>query len=253
MPFCCLLKTLFLITGLMMSAQSTFAAIDYHQRAEQIRANAPSIQVENYTAQNIDGWPVYLSNQLLKENPERMARVKLMLKQQMERVKNALPADIVTRLQDVPIWISPTYEGTGPKAEYHPGAGWLKANGRHPQLVKCVEITNTQIFEKEIRRMPVLLLHELAHAYHDQVLGFQHSEVKAAYEAAKEKGIYEQVALRANGKLVRSYALTNEREYFAELTESYFGINDFYPVNREELQQHDPHMAKLLPKLWGVE
>ena len=45
--------------------------------------------------------------------------------------------------------------------------------------------------------------------------------------------------------------MTNAMEYFAELTEAYFGVNDFYPFNRSELQRHDPEMAKLLSKVWN--
>ena len=47
-----------------------------------------------------------------------------------------------------------------------------------------------------------------------------------------------------------AYALTNVREYFAESTEAYFGLNDFYPFPREERREVDPQIAKLLPQLW---
>ncbi|NBV48711.1 MAG: hypothetical protein EBR95_06670, partial [Verrucomicrobia bacterium] len=33
-------------------------------------------------------------------------------------------------------------------------------------LAKAIEFTNVDRLEPEIRRMPVLVLHELAHAYH---------------------------------------------------------------------------------------
>jgi len=46
--------------------------------------------------------------------------------------------------------------------------------------------------------------------------------------------------------------LDNEREYFAECTEAFFGRNDFFPFTRDELEKHDPEMFKLLRKLWQV-
>jgi hypothetical protein len=57
--------------------------------------------------------------------------------------------------------------------------------------------------------------------------------------------------LHINGRHIAHYALTNEKEYFAECSEAYFGTNDFYPFVRAELVEVDPGMAKLLEKVWG--
>ena len=97
---------------------------------------------------------------------------------------------------------------------------------------------------------PYVVLHELAHSFHDQVLSFDESSIIAAYEDVKEKGIYEEVMLYT-GKTVRHYGLSNHKEYFAESTESYFGVNDFYPFVRAELEVHDPVMFSLMEKFWG--
>jgi len=97
-----------------------------------------------------------------------------------------------------------------------------------------------------------MVLHELAHAYHDQVLGFDHPKVKAAYDAAKKSGTYDKVLIW-NGRVGRHYAMTNHKEYLAETTEAFFGTNDIYPFVKAELRQHDPAMYALLAELWGVE
>ena len=98
--------------------------------------------------------------------------------------------------------------------------------------------------------MPMLALHELAHGYHDQVLGFDHAEVEAAYRRARDSGSYDAVERPSSGKKEKAYAMSNAKEYFAETTEAYFGVNDFFPFNREDLKKHDPRMFKLLEKLW---
>jgi dipeptidyl-peptidase-4 len=97
---------------------------------------------------------------------------------------------------------------------------------------------------------PAVILHELAHAYHDQILDFEHPEIIAAYDAAMEKGIYNR-ALLYDGKIVKHYATTNHKEYFAEATEAYFYRNDFYPFVRAELKQHDPVGHALMENVWG--
>jgi dipeptidyl-peptidase-4 len=46
-----------------------------------------------------------------------------------------------------------------PRAEYHPGAGWLRDNNRDPAMEKGVEYTNVRIFERETQRISVTALH----------------------------------------------------------------------------------------------
>jgi dipeptidyl-peptidase-4 len=84
------------------------------------------------------------------------------------------------------------------------------------------------------------------------VLGFDNAAVIAAFERAKQAGIYENVLLYT-GKTVRHYGLENHKEYFAEGTEAYFYRNDFYPFVRAELKEKDPPLHDLLAKLWRDE
>jgi hypothetical protein len=165
----------------------------------------------------------------------------------------AVPVIAVAELRKVSLWVSPEYPGVKPRAEYHPDANWLREHGRDPAMAKGVEFTNVRLFESETTRMPAFALHELAHAYHDRVLGNSHAGIKAAYEEAKASGKYDKVERRdARGQVstARAYAMTNPQEYFAETTEAFFGTNDFFPFTRAELKQHDPEMFALLEKLW---
>jgi len=102
--------------------------------------------------------------------------------------------------------------------------------------------------------MPYLLLHELAHAYHDLVLGFDQREIRAAFEQARDSKSYDKVKRFTGNKIVtdKAYAMSNHKEYFAENTEAYFGKNDFFPFNQAELKTHDPKMHDLVAKVWGV-
>jgi dipeptidyl-peptidase-4 len=97
---------------------------------------------------------------------------------------------------------------------------------------------------------PMVVLHELAHAYHDEVLGFDDPRIIAAYKQAMDKGLYDKV-LTYTGREVQAYAATNEKEYFAEATEAYFYRNDFYPFLGAELKRHDPVGYDLMVEIWG--
>ncbi len=197
----------------------------------------------------VEGWTVRVSERLIKEDRKAVQRALALLRAQLKTIAKRVPTKALAHLRTVPLWFSPLYEGTGPKAEYHPAAGWLRKHGRDPAMAKAIEFTNIGIFEKECKRMPMFVLHELAHAYHDQVFGFNDPEIKAAYERAVERGGYDAVKNHA-GKTMRAYAMTNPMEYFAELTESFFGQNDFFPFNAAELRQHDPEMYVLLERIW---
>ena len=215
----------------------------------------PASAKASHQQRKIAGWTVHIHERLLAEQKDDTEKMLQLLTAQLKGIIRVVPAHAVERLQKVPLWISPEYPGVKPRAEYHPGAAWLRANGRDPVMVKSVEFTDVRNFEREVIRMPVVVLHELAHAYHDQVFGFDHAEIKAAYEHAKASGSYDKVERWfGNGRpntFERAYAMTNPQEYFAETTEAFFGRNDFFPFTRDELEKHDPEMFKLLQKLWN--
>jgi len=207
---------------------------------------------------SVEGWTVLVNERLLAQDKAATAKALELLRAQLQEIVRAVPAPAVAKLRQVTLWFSPEYPGVKPKAEYHPGAGWLRDHGRDPAMVKGIEFTDVRNFEAETRRMPNFTLHELAHAYHDRVLqrGFDNSEIKAAYEHAKTSKTYDKVERWfGNGRpntFERAYAMTDPMEYFAETTEAFFSRNDFFPFNRAELQRHDPGMEQLLAKLWGV-
>ncbi|HEX2751098.1 MAG TPA: hypothetical protein VHM91_24025 [Verrucomicrobiales bacterium] len=204
--------------------------------------------------QTIAGWTVNVSTVLLEKEPAATAKALEMLQKQLEDIIKTVPKAAVTELQKVPLWISPEYPNTPPRAEYHPDAGWLRSHRRNPAMARGVEFTNVRIFEAETRRMPCFALHELAHSYHDRVLGFGEPRILLAYDKAKAGGKYDSVERRdSEGRVSkgRAYAMTNHKEYFAECTEAFFGTNDFYPFTKEELKQQDPDMFALLETVWN--
>jgi len=210
-----------------------------------------------YETRDIQGWTVLVRPELLAvENRGATEKAMAMIDQQLAEVARVVPGPALAELRKVRIYLSPPYPGLSPKAEYHPSAGWLRANGRDPAMAKAVEFTNLGLLERELQRMPMLALHELAHAYHDQVLGFENPRVRAAFDKAVTAGTYASVSRRDwQGRQtdgVRAYALTNDKEYFAETTEAFFGRNDFFPYNRKELEKADPTAVEMLRIAWGA-
>ncbi|MBM3826129.1 MAG: zinc-dependent peptidase [Verrucomicrobia bacterium] len=210
-----------------------------------------------YVTSDLRGWTLHVRKELTAGGKAAVTeRAVQLVGAQLDDVVRLVPAPAVAELRRIPIYFSPQYAGTHMRAEYHPGKQWLSANGRDPAMAKAVEFSNLEILDREVKRMPMLTLHELAHGYHDRTLGFDHPAVLKAYEAAVKAGTYATVSRRDwQGRVttgIRAYALTNHKEYFAETTEAFFGKNDFFPFERQELERADPTGFAMLREVWGA-
>lgn len=202
--------------------------------------------------QDIEGWTVHVDPKLLKgEHKEIGARALKMLANHLQRVAILIPEPQLGKMKKLEIWIEHRHPTLG-AMQYHPSVEWLKSHGHDPRLAKKVHITRAEslLSRQQMLKHPAVILHELAHAYHDQILSFNEPRIIEAYQKAKAAGIYEN-ALLYTGKKVRHYALSNHKEYFAEGTESLFYRNDFYPFVGAELREHDPVLHGLLTEIWG--
>ncbi|WP_309719897.1 hypothetical protein [Armatimonas sp.] len=201
----------------------------------------------------IQGWTIQIHETLRKQDPAALDWALVLLTSHLKTICKLVPTKPLTELKKITIWLSPEYPNTPPRAEYHPGADWLRSNGRNPEMAKGVEITDVKHFDAETRRMPLFVLHELAHGYHDRVLGNDEPRLLAAYKSAKAGGKYDRVERQdseGRKRLDRHYGLSSVQEYFAEGTEAFFGANDFYPFNKAQLKTHDLELFALLGKIW---
>ena len=209
-------------------------------------------QPKSRTARDVEGWTVRVDDRLLQTPEDALGtRALKFLEAKLVEIKAVVPAERVKELQTVTIVLDLNCGKLGPM-QYHPDAGWLKANGFSPDLAKCVHLPRAADLptRRNINEQPWVILHELAHAYHDQVLSFDEPRIVAAYERFKQSG-HGDKALLYDGKRVKHYGLTNAKEFFAEMTESFFGVNDFYPFNRAELKESEPELFELLSKVWN--
>ena len=200
---------------------------------------------------SLEGWKIEWDPEIAKSYDAPFFReIRKALSNHFQRIKYLLPEDRVKVLQTLTIRVDKEHPLSN--MQYHPSKEWLIRNGYDPSLEKRVHIPRAENLLKRStwQKHPYVILHELAHAYHDQILSFENKEIIAAYQNAEKAGLYEKVLLYRGGK-TRHYARTNHKEFFAEMTESYVGVNDFYPFVRAELQEHDPKTYALMEKIWG--
>lgn len=205
-----------------------------------------------HTTRDVEGWSVRVDDRLLDgEHKGKGERALKLLAARLVAIDVVMSEESLEKLRKIVIQLDLDY-GKLKAMQYHPDKGWLKRNGYDEELAKCVHIPSVDSFlsPSENHRMPWVVLHELAHAYHDQYLGFDNARIQAVWEKFKDNENYQSV-LTSPGHLREHYALTNPKEFFAEMTESYFGSNDFYPFVTGELKKDEPEVFALMKEMWG--
>ncbi|MCH7227106.1 metallopeptidase [Haloferula sp. A504] len=201
----------------------------------------------------MEGWTVSVDVSLLPggKNAAVGGPALKMLENHLQRIAILLPEEPLKKMRTCGIRIEHHHPELG-NMQYHPGADWLVSRGYDPKLNKMVHIPRAAnlLSRDQLLKHPAVILHELAHAYHDQILGFDEPGIVKAYEAAMERGDYDEVMLYT-GKKVKHYATTDHKEYFAEATEAYLYRNDFYPFVAAELREHDSEAYRIMQETWG--
>jgi hypothetical protein len=210
-------------------------------------------QPASRSRRTIEGFSILVDDCLLPGGAdEALGREALaFLAAKLTEIRIVLPKEKVDVLRKVTIVLDKEC-GTLGSMQYHPSADWLADNGYPRSLEKCVHLPRARdvATRRNINEQPWVILHELAHAYHDQVLGFDEPRVLAAWEDFKASGKGDE-ALLYDGSRVKHYGLTDQKEFFAEMTEAYFGSNDFHPFNRAQLKTEFPKLYELLAEIWG--
>lgn len=214
-------------------------------------AAADADKPTSHSNRQLEGWTIRVDDRLL-EAPHAALGAKALrfLEAKLSDINAVVPEDKLEKLKAVTIVLDLSHGKLG-SMQYHPSAEWLEANGYSKDLAGCVHIPTAAELptRRNVNEQPWVILHELAHAYHDQVLGFDEPRIREAHEKFQQSRRGER-ALLYDGSRVKHYGLTTPMEFFAEMTEAYFGVNDFYPFNRAELQEAEPETFKLLSDIW---
>ncbi|MDP6964122.1 MAG: hypothetical protein QGF46_08160 [Planctomycetota bacterium] len=209
---------------------------------------ASTPQKYKYQTVELRGWTVHYEKKLF-DDKKIFSEVNLLLQSKLREIDSRMPSAVLAELRKVPIYFH-LNRGENPGACYHPSKQWLKDHDLPQRWARSVEFGNANNFLTWVHDQPSMVLHEMAHAYHHQVLGYEHQEILSAYNDAIKHELYSEVAY-VRGGTVPGYAATNVMEYFAETSEAYWGTNDQFPFVRGELMRHDAAIVKVLEKVWS--
>lgn len=213
---------------------------------------ADSDKPASRATRTIEGWTVHIDDRLLTPPHADLGERALdLLKAKLTDISAVMAPEPLEKCRKVTIVLDLSH-GKLTSMQYHPSADWLKENGYAEDLAKSVHIPVADKFADARHNFiqPWCVLHELSHAYHDQVLGFENPRVKRIWDkyVAAERGVR---VLKIDGAKVRHYAMTNHKEFFAEMSEAYFGTNDFFPFVHGELKEAEPETCTMLREIWG--
>ncbi len=224
------------------------------------------LAIPGYTVREMEGFTLYVSEQTKEhENDGEFERKPMeVLELELKGISHLMQPKMLTVLQTIKVFVEWDDPESKPKdggsgvvvARYWydagRGIGMLKA-GRSPYKANNIEILNMKFLTGKWQpgktSDQIILLHEMCHAIHAHILKNDNPIVKAAYNQAMERGLYQSVK-HETGRSARAYAATNDHEYFAELCCAYLDRCSWYPFTREELKDYDPVGYKLMEEIW---
>jgi len=200
----------------------------------------------DYERRNVRSLPVYIAPEFGRHQNSLLERSLEVLDANARRIEDVIPAAAWRQISRTPIWLEyePDWSYVG---RYSPASpSWLAAYDISIAKAGSIQFTSSLAAMAGHQVNP--LMHELAHAYHDLVLSFDDPQIRAAFGRAQASGRYN--AVRGPCGWDRAYAISNPMEFFAVLSETYFGTNDFFPFTRDDLKAFDPDSYRVISGAW---
>ncbi len=166
------------------------------------------------------------------------------LKSDLGELMEAWPAALTGAFRQDTVWVEAGNEAVA----YRPA-------GEDAQRAACLVVGDVEAYCAAVRRnQPRLLWNRMAQLYYDCHLPDSLRQDIALAHALGRTELYSRVYASDGRKLVRDQvpdAGRSARLYFGELTEAYWGENDFYPFDCEELERYDPRGFEALRAVYG--
>ncbi len=214
----------------------------------------PPPMVSGYDTEKIGGFTLFLHPEIKNHEKEFKTSPMEVLKLELKMLGQILNKRALAKVQTLPFWVewdeAPEGANTGGETviAYYLSTDlrMTRIRGEHPLRAKTITLcslkTLTKLHQPGIDTGKCVLLHEVAHAVHDQLIGFENPEIKLAFSQAMSRKLY-QPGL---------YMTSSSKEFFAELTCAYLDRLDHFPRNRGDLKKHDPATFKLLERIWST-
>jgi len=201
----------------------------------------------DYERKSVRSFAVYVAPEFRSHDSSLLQRCLQVLESSVRRIEEVIPSAAWHKISGVPIWLEYEPDKSYGGLYFYSSRQWLAAHGL--PIAKAGSVQFTSALPVMIGHPKNPLMHELAHAYHDLVLSYSYPQIRAAFERARASGRYNAVR-DSSGRWERAYAMSDPMEFFAELSEAYFGTNDSFPFTRDDLKAFDPSSYKVISEAW---
>jgi hypothetical protein len=210
-----------------------------------------------YTTTHVGKWTIMVEKQLEADAPAITRQALARLTKKLGETVKALPDPLGAKLQTLRIFLM-----YGPKAKgggRDNGLEYVQKNA--PECYKQLDPSwgdSVVIYSAEnyvqISEFWALkaLVHEFAHAHQLERWPEDQPDILRAWKNAVKHRLHHEVKDDQGKTLESSYAVTNQLEYFAELSCMYFVGCNYQPFNRKELKAYDPVGYAMIEKMWGL-
>ena len=215
--------------------------------------SAQDYKNEKYIDIEVLGWKVRVNERLIEGDTSLLKKSLALFGKELSAIERVLPKKSLGYIKFVPFWFEKETTTHGFTGEYWPpsSGGYLIQHGGNPAKAGGIEIVAGRYFDAKVTHADDwVILHELAHAYHYMAIQYD-DRIKKVFDVILRAGLYANVR-RGFDTYHHGYALTNYKEYFAELSTMYFGHNSYYPYDRADLKNYDPIGYKMIEDLWEV-
>jgi toxin lethal factor len=234
---------------------STFPANAQGKSKRNLQPNSNKVKllsqpVPGYRHMEIEGFDLLVSEVILEKNEDSNYKRKPLevLELELKIIASIMTPAALRVLHKLVIWAdwdSPVEKREFVAVYYGGHQLAMLKKGQHPLRANNISILRMKSLTKEHQPEAdsgrCVLLHEIAHAVHHQLIGYDNSSIKAAFAQALERKLVDK----------STYAATNEKEFFAEMTCAYLDRLHYYPHTRADLETHDPVTFRLMKSVWG--
>lgn len=231
------------------------------------KTKASKYKFAGYTTMSVEGFTLFVSDEAKSHDADVKYKRKPLevVEIELKGIVRVMPPKMLKILRTVKVFVEwddpeskPKNGGSGTVVArywYDAGRGvGMAMSGRDPKKANNIEILCmrrlTELWQPGQKHDQIVILHELCHAVHSHLLGNNNPLIKAAFQQAADRQLYESVK-HESGRTAKAYASTNDHEYFAELSCSYLDKCAYFPFSREDLKDHDPVGYKLMEQVWG--
>jgi hypothetical protein len=237
-------------------AQPNYNSPAWHDNLGQLLVNY-RFPPRSYDETNIKSWKVFLERPMIERNPNLANQVCARLAHKLDELMVLFPPTAYQDFNGLTFFVM--LGGKGPDGKPINGLEFCLPNAPdvHPNVDfrwrRCIVVHSAPNYVRLTEFWALkALVHEMSHAHHLLNWPENQPDIVRAWKNAMTRDLYRNVRDADGHVLPKAYAVTNAKEYFAELSAMYFCGCNYYPFNRDQLRQYDPMGYAMVCKLWGV-